>query len=168
MPPTVLVSAEQIQRRIREMAQEISRDYASKNLLLVCVLPNGFVFAADLIRAIDIPVSCQFVQPQRRPSPDGSPHVQIFYGAEFDVNGKDVLLLEGLVQSGQTADFLIRIFQTRGAASVKLAALVDKQTSRRVPLQPDYMGFIIEETFVVGYGMGDPEYGQNLPYLASR
>jgi hypoxanthine phosphoribosyltransferase len=72
-----------------------------------------------------------------------------------------------LVQSGQTTEFLLRTIQSWGAASIKLAALVDKQTARRVPVQPDYMGFILEETFIVGYGMGDPDYGRNLPHIQS-
>jgi hypoxanthine phosphoribosyltransferase len=167
MPPTILLTAEQIQRRVKEMGQQISRDYSGKRLMLICVLQNGFVFAADLLRAIDIPVLCQFVQPQRRSPESNSPRVEIHYGPEFDVKGKEVVLVEGLVQSGQTTEFLLRTIQSWGAASVKLAALVDKQTARRVPVQPDYMGFILEETFIVGYGMGDPDYGRNLPHIQS-
>ena len=167
MAPKILLTAEQIQRRVKEMGQQISRDYTGKKLMLICVLQNGFVFAADLLRAIDIPVLCHFVQPQRRPSEGGSSHVEIYYGPEFDVKGKEVILVEGLVQSGQTTEFLLRTVLSWGAASAKLAALVDKQTARRVPLQPDYMGFILEETFIVGYGMGDPDYGRNLPNIQS-
>src|SRR2546421_7569505 len=100
MAVRVLLTAEQIQSRVREMGQQISRDYAGKKLMLICVLQNGFVFAADLIRAIDIPVLCHFVQPQRRPTDAGSTHLEIYYGPEFDVKGKEVLLVEGLVQSG--------------------------------------------------------------------
>jgi hypoxanthine phosphoribosyltransferase len=167
MPPKILLSAEQIQRRVKEMGQQISRDYRGKRLMLICVLQNGFIFAADLMRAIEIPVLCQFVQPQRKSVEGGSPRVEIHYGPEFDVKSKDVILVEGLVQSGQTTDFLMRAIQSWGANSVKLAALVDKQTARRVPLQPDYMGFILEETYIVGYGMGNPDYGRNLPHIQS-
>ena len=167
MPPKILLTAEQIQRRVKEMGQQISRDYAGKKLMLICVLQNGFVFAADLLRSIDIPVLCQFVQPQRKPLEGDSSHVEIHYGPEFNVKGKEILVVEGLVQSGQTTDFLLRTMLSWGAESAKLAALVDKQTARRVPLHPDYMGFILEETFIVGYGMGDPEYGRNLPHIQS-
>src|SRR5579872_803548 len=104
MAPKILLTAEQIQRRVKEMGQQISRDYTGKKLMLICVLQNGFVFAADLLRAIDIPVLCHFVQPQRRPSEGGSSHVEIYYGPEFDVKGKEVILVEGLVQSGQTTE----------------------------------------------------------------
>ena len=167
MQPKVLLTAEQIQSRVKEMGQQISRDYAGKKLMLICVLQNGFVFAADLLRAIDIPVLCQFVQPQRKPIEGDSPRIEIHYGPEFDVKGKEIVLVEGLVQSGQTTEFLLRTLLSWGAASVKLAALVDKQTARRVPLHPDYMGFILEETYIVGYGMGDPDYGRNLPHIQS-
>jgi hypoxanthine phosphoribosyltransferase len=165
MAPKILLSAEQIQRRVREIGQQISRDYASKNLMLLCVLPNGFVFAADLIRAIDIPVSCQFVQPHKKSAQGDSSHVQIHYGSAVDVKGKHVVLVEGLIQSGHTTEYLLRTVLSWNAASAKLVALIDKQSARRVPVQPDYMGFILEETFVIGYGMGDPEYGRNLPYI---
>ena len=165
MAPKILLSAEQIQRRVKEIGQQISRDYAGKNLMLLCVLPNGFVFAADLIRAIDIPVTCQFVQPQKKSTEGDSSHVQIHYGAAFDVKGREVVLVEGLIQSGHTTEFLLRTVLSWNAASAKLVALIDKQSARRVPIQPDYIGFILEEGFVVGYGMGDPEYGRNLPYV---
>jgi len=165
MAPKILLSAEQIQRRVKEIGQQISRDYAGKKLMLLCVLPNGFVFAADLIRAIDIPVSCQFVHPQKKSAQGDSSHVQIHYGSAFDVADKHVVLVEGLIQSGHTTEFLLRTVLSWNAASAKLVALIDKQSARRVPVQPDYMRFILEETFVVGYGMGDPEYGRNLPYI---
>lgn len=168
MAPKILLSAEQIQRRVKEIGQQISRDYAGKNLMLLCVLPNGFVFAADLIRAIDIPVSCQFVHPQKKSAQGDSSHVQIHYGSAFDVKAKHVVLVEGLIQSGHTTEFLLRTVLSWNAASAKLVALIDKQSARRVPVQPDYMGFILEETFVVGYGMGDPEYGRNLPYIQGQ
>ena len=164
MPPKILLTEEQIQRRVKEMGQQISRDYAGKKLMLICVLHNGFIFAADLMRAIEIPVLCQFVQPQRKVQ-GNSLKVEIHYGPKFDVKDKDVILVEGLVQSGQTTEFLIRTILSWGASSAKLATLVDKQTARRVPLQPDYMGFILEETYIVGYGLGDPDYGRNLPHI---
>lgn len=167
MPDKILLTAEQIQRRVKEMGQQISRDYAGKNLMVICVLPNGFIFGADLIRAINLRVLCHFVQPQRKAMDGAASQVQIHYGPEIDVKGKDVLFTEGLIQSGQTTEFLMRTIQSWGAASVKLAALIDKQSARRVALQPDYMGFIIEETYIVGYGLGDPQYGRNLPHIQS-
>jgi hypoxanthine phosphoribosyltransferase len=107
------------------------------------------------------------VQPQRKPLDGAASHIQIHYGSEFNVKDKEILLVEGIIQSGQTSEFLLGTMIAWGASSVKLAALIDKQTARRIPLQPDYMGFIIEDSFIVGYGMGDPLYGRNLPHIQS-
>jgi hypoxanthine phosphoribosyltransferase len=92
---------------------------------------------------------------------------EIFFTPEPNVKQHDVLLIEGLVQSGVTSEFLMRMMLARGATSVKLAAFLDKQKERRVSLQPDYFGFLIDESYVVGYGLGSPHVGRNLPYVAS-
>jgi hypoxanthine phosphoribosyltransferase len=162
----ILLSAEQIRKRVQEMARQISADYQGKTLYMVCVLENGFIFMADLVREMEIPVVCQFVKPQFK---DTNPSTtEIFFSPEIDVQGQHVLLVEALVQSGITTEFLMRNLTGRGAASVKLAALLDKQSARRVPLQPDYFGFLMNESFVVGYGLGAPQAGRNLPYIAAR
>jgi hypoxanthine phosphoribosyltransferase len=164
--PRVLLSADQIRKRIQEMARQISSDFRGKTIYAVCVLENGFMFMADLVRDVDVPVVCQFVKPEFKESNPNT--TEIFFSPEVDVKGQDVLLIEALVQSGITSEFLIRNLYGRGAASVKLAALLDKQTARRVPLQPDYFGFLMSESFVVGYGLGTPDLGRNLPYIAAR
>jgi hypoxanthine phosphoribosyltransferase len=110
-------------------------------------------------------VICQFVQPESKQA--NASTTEIFYTPEIDVSGKDVLLIEALIQSGVTSDFLIRNLLGRGAASVKLAVLLDKQAARRVSLQPDYFGFLVNDNFVVGYGLGAPQLGRNLPYIAA-
>jgi hypoxanthine phosphoribosyltransferase len=164
--PRVLLAADQIRNRVHELARQISADYRGKTLYVVCVLENGFIFNADLVRELDLPVVCQFLKPQFT---DTDPSVtQIFFSPEVDVKGQHVLLVEALVQSGITTEFLLRNLAGRGAASVKLAALLDKQSARRVPLQPDYFGFLVSESFVVGYGLGAPHLGRNLPYIATR
>jgi hypoxanthine phosphoribosyltransferase len=164
--PKVLFSAEQIQQRIRDMSQQISADYQGKTLFIVGVLENAFMFTADLLRSLDLPVVCQFVRGEFTES--GPSTAEIFYSPELDVNGQDVLLVESLVQSGVTTEFLIRNLMARGARSVKLAVLLDKQAARRVSLQPDYFGFLISDNFVVGYGLGAPHIGRNLPYIAAE
>ena len=162
-----LFSTEQIQKRVAEVARQISADYAGKEMLVVCVLENGFMFMADLVRQIEVPVECQFVRPFTRDTVQGSTATtEIFFTPEIDAHGKHVLIVEALVQSGVTSDFLIRNFATRGAASVKLAALLDKQSARRVQLHPDYFGFLMDETYVVGYGMGAPDLGRNLSNIS--
>src|SRR5215467_4671822 len=164
--PRILLTAEQLRKRVQEMARQISADFKGKTLYVVCILENGFVFMADLVRELEIPVVCQFVKPQFK---DTNPSTtEIFFSPEVDVQNHHVLLVEALVQSGITSEFLMRHLASRGAASVKLAVLLDKQSARRVPLQPDYFGFLMNESFVVGYGLGAPQQGRNLPYIAAK
>jgi len=163
----ILVSAEQIQKRVHELARKISQDYAGKKLTIVCVLENGFIFAADLVRHLEIAVVCRFVRPEIKEIPGSVPTREIFFAPNVPVAGEDVLIVEAILQSGQTSEFLIRNMMGRGAASVKLVTLLDKQKARRVALQPDYFGFVLDESFVVGYGMGAPDLGRNLPYIAA-
>jgi len=162
--PNALVSADQIRKRVQEMGREINRDFQGKTVYVVCVLDNAFIFVADLVRELDVPVICQFMKPW--PSEASATTTEIFYSPEVQVAGQHVLLVEALVQSGVTSEFLIRNLMGRGASSVKLAALLDKQSARRVHLQPDYYGFLLNESFVVGYGLGGTHLGRNLPYIA--
>ena len=164
----VLLTTEQIGKRVKELARQISEDYRGRTLYAVCVLENGFIFMADLVRAIEVPVVCQFMKPQFTEMQQGSTSTtEIFFSPEPNVKDADVLLIEGLVQSGVTSEFLMRMMLARGAKSVKLAAFLDKQKERRVSLQPDYFGFLVDENYVVGYGLGSPHLGRNLPYVAS-
>ena len=163
----ILVSAEQIQKRVQELARKISQDYAGRKVTIVCVLENGFIFAADLVRHLEIPVVCRFVRPEMKEIPGSIPTREIYFAPDVPVSGEDVLVVEAILQSGQTSEFLIRNMMGRGAASVKLVTLLDKQKARRVALQPDYFGFVLDESFVVGYGMGAPDLGRNLPYIAA-
>lgn len=161
----VVLSADQIKKRIQEMALRIANDYQGKTIYVVGVMENGFIFMADLVRELNLPVVCQFVKGEYKES---SAAMEIFYSPEIDVHGQDVLLVETLIQSGVTSEFLMRNLMGRGARSVKLAVLLDKQTSRRVSLQPDYFGFLMNDSFVVGYGLGAPHLGRNLPYIAAK
>lgn len=166
----VVVSAEQIQKRIREMARQISDDYQGKTIHALALLENGFMFMADLVRALEVPVICQFIKPRYRTQQGNGPGEiqEIFFSHEPDISGQHLLLVEGLVHSGVTSEFLISDLRARGAASVKLATLLDRQSARRVQLQPDYFGFLVDEAFLVGYGLGSPhQINRNLPYLAA-
>ncbi|HZE23449.1 MAG TPA: phosphoribosyltransferase family protein [Blattabacteriaceae bacterium] len=164
--PRILLTAEQIKKRVQEMARRISADFQGKTLHVVGVMENGFIFMADLVRELDLDVVCQFVKAESKEA--NSTTREIFFSPELDVKGQHVLLVEALVQSGLTSEFLIRNLVGRGAASVKLAVLLDKQSARRVSLQPDYFGFLMNENFVVGYGLGERHLGRNLPYIAGR
>ena len=165
-----VISAEQIQKRVREMGRQISDDYRGQSIHLLALLENGFIFMADLVRALEVPVICQFIKPKYHlHEEDGSGGVlEIFFSHEPDIRGQHILLVEGLVHSGVTSEFLMSDLRARGAASVKLVTLLDRQAARRVPLQPDYFGFLVDETFLVGYGLGAVEQtSRNLPYLAA-
>jgi hypoxanthine phosphoribosyltransferase len=161
----VIIPAEQIQKRVREMARQISDDYQGKTVHALGILENGFIFLADLVRVLEVPVICTFIKPRYRDDLGGLQ--EIFFSHELDIREQHVLLVEGLVHSGVTADFLMNDLRGRGAASVKLATLLDRQSARRVQLQPDYFGFLVDSAFLMGYGLGSPEQtNRNLPYLA--
>jgi len=166
----VVLPAEQIQKRVREIARQISDDYRDRTIHALAMLENGFIFMADLVRALEVPVVCQFIKPRyRRPDSTSSEAMEIFFSHDADIRGQHLLIVEGLVHSGVTADFLMSDLRAKGAASVKLVALLDRQSARRVQLQPDYFGFLVDENFLVGYGLGSPEQtNRNLPYIAVR
>jgi hypoxanthine phosphoribosyltransferase len=167
-----VISPEQIQKRVKELARQISDDYRGQTIHIIAVLENSFMFTTDLVRLLDVPVVCTFIKP-RYVHKDGRESVpellEIFFSQEFDIRGKHVLLTEGLVHSGITSDFLMAALLARGASSVKLATLLERQTARRVQLQPDYFGFLVDEAFLVGYGLSSPDQiNRNLPFLAVR
>ncbi|HTR68022.1 MAG TPA: phosphoribosyltransferase family protein [Terriglobales bacterium] len=167
-PLRTVISSEQIDKRVRELARQISDDYQGRTLHCLAVLENGFMFMADLVRALDVDVVCQFIKPRyKEQSSGGTSLVEIFFSLDGDVRGRDVLLVEGLLHTGVPDDFLMSELRSRGAASVKLATLLDRQSARRVELQPDYFGFLVDEAYLVGYGLGLPRQTErNLPFLA--
>jgi hypoxanthine phosphoribosyltransferase len=164
----VLIPKDKIEKRVQELARQISTEYAGKVVYALCVLENGFMFMADLVRALEVPVVCAFIKTQEKLVRHGdSTRIEISFIPELDVKGHDVLLVEGIVQSGVTSEFLIRNMTARGASSVKLAAFLDKSSARRVSLQPEYFGFVVDESYMVGYGLGAPDQGRNLGYVAT-
>jgi hypoxanthine phosphoribosyltransferase len=167
-PLRPVIATEQIQKRVKELGRQISDDYKGQTIQMLAVLENAFMFLADLVRAVEVPVVCQFIKPRYSHGASGSDIMEIFFSHEPDIRGQHVLLVEGLVHSGVTSEFLMSDLRGRGAASVKLVTLLDRQSARRVPLQPDYFGFLVDETFLVGYGLGAVEQtSRNLPYLAA-
>ncbi len=169
-PLRPVITTDQIQKRVKELARQISDDYKGQTIQMLAVLENAFMFLADLVRAVEVPVVCQFIKPKYTPPQSGAAHeaMEIFFSHEPDIRGQHILLVEGLVHSGVTSEFLMSDLRSRGAASVKLVTLLDRQAARRVRLQPDYFGFLVDETFLVGYGLGTVEQtGRNLPYLAA-
>lgn len=169
-PLRVVITAEQIQKRVKELARQISDDYRGQTIQMLAVLENAFMFMADLVRAVEVPVVCQFIKPKyTRPQAGSSSNVmEILFSHEPDIRGQHILLVEGLVHSGVTSEFLMSDLRSRGAASVKMVTLLDRQSARRVALQPDYFGFLVDETYLIGYGLGAVEQtNRNLPYLVA-
>ncbi|MFZ0770105.1 MAG: phosphoribosyltransferase family protein [Candidatus Sulfotelmatobacter sp.] len=171
-PLRQVIAAEQIQKRVKELARHISDDYQGQTIQALAVLENAFMFMADLVRALEVPVVCQFIKPKysKQTSKQAGSHeiMEIFFSHEPDIRGQHVLLVEGLVHSGVTSEFLMNDLRARGAASVKLVTLLDRQSARRVALQPDYFGFLVDDVFLVGYGLGAVEQtNRNIPYLAA-
>jgi len=169
-PLRTVIPAEQLQKRVRELARQISDDYRGKSVHVLALLENGFIFMADLVRALEVPVICQFIKPRYRRDLEGKPDgfLEIFFSHDGDIRGHHVLLVEGIIHSGVTTEFMVNDLRSRGAASVKVVTLLDRQAARRVQLQPDYFGFLVDEAFLVGYGLGSPEQtNRNLSHIAS-
>jgi hypoxanthine phosphoribosyltransferase len=163
--PQIVIPAEQVQKRVRELARQISHDYEGKTVHALGVLENSFIFFSDLVRSLDVSVVCQFIKPQYRDDLGGM--LEIFFSHDLAIKDQHVLLVEGILHSGVTAEFLVNDLRGRGAATVKIAALLDRQSARRVQLQPEYFGFLVDSTFLMGYGLGSREQTyRNLPYLA--
>ena len=165
-----VISTEHIQKRVKELGRQISDDYKGTTIQALAVLENSFMFMADLMRTLDVPVVCQFIKPRYSKQGNNAGEIlEIFFSHEPDIRGHHILLVEGLVHSGLTSEFLMNDLRSRGAASVKLCTLLDRQSARRVALQPDYFGFLVDDAFLVGYGLGAVEQtNRNLSYVAAN
>ncbi len=158
-----LFTREEIQRKIQELGARISSDYADKDLLVVGVLKGALFFMSDLLRALRISVRMDFIHCT---SSKGTRPVQILADMQEDVRGKDILLVEDIMDSGVTIDFLKKMLLDRGAASLKVCVLLDKAERRKVQIEADYPGFRIPNKYVVGYGLDYRDRYRNLPYIA--
>ena len=162
-----LFDAEAIQARISEMGQLIAKDYEGKNPLLVIVLKGACIFASDLLRAIDIKLGIEFMAiSSYGSSTRTSGEVRIVKDLDVPIEGRDILVVEDIVDTGLTLSYLLANLHARGAKSVKLAALLDKHERREREVGIDYLGFTIPDEFVVGYGLDFAERYRNLPYIA--
>ncbi len=163
----VLISSEQLQTRIAELGEQISRDYQGKDLLLVCILRGGVMFLTDLMRHISVPHMIDFmaISSYGAGARQSSGQVRINMDLTMDIYGKDVVLVEDIVDSGHTIASVLDVLQTRQPASLKVCTLLDKATRREVDVPLDYIGFDIEDRFVFGYGLDIDEYYRNLPFV---
>jgi hypoxanthine phosphoribosyltransferase len=162
-----LIPAEKIQNRIRELGAEIARDYSGRNPLLIGVLKGAFLFLSDLMRAADIPLNVEFIAISSYGAEmRSSGEVRILKDLDVAIEGRDILVVEDIVDTGLTLSYLLANLKSRGAASVKLAALLDKYERREKEVPIDYLGFKIPDKFVVGYGLDFAERYRNLPFIA--
>src|SRR6202521_758427 len=162
-----LITGEAIQARIRELGAEISRDYAGRNPLLIGVLKGAFIFISDLMLAIAIPLGIEFIAISRYGAEmRTSGEVRILKDLDVAIEGRHILVVEDIVDTGLTLSYLLANLKSRGAESVKLAALLDKFERREKEVPIDYLGFKIPDKFVVGYGLDFAERYRNLPFIA--
>ncbi|MPZ87008.1 MAG: hypoxanthine phosphoribosyltransferase [Nitriliruptorales bacterium] len=164
----VLISGESIQERLSALAEEINRDYAGRELLLVGVLKGAFILMADLARRLQIPVEFDFMAVSSYGSAtQTSGVVRIIKDLDLDIADRHVLLVEDIVDSGLTVNYLLRNLRARGPASVEIMALLSKPDQIRVELPIRYHGFAVPNVFVVGYGLDYEEQYRNLPYVGT-
>ena len=161
---SVLFGREDVRRRVAELGRTITGDYVGREPVFVTVLKGGAMFLADLMRAVDLPVEPHFMAISRYGDAEESlGRVRILLDVDVDLAGRDVVLVEDIVDTGLTSRFLLSVLGSRGAASVELCALLDKTVRRIVPLRPRYVGFECPDAFVVGYGLDFQERYRNLP-----
>lgn len=162
----LLLSSEEIGAIVKKLADQISRDYAEKELILVCILKGAFMFLSDLIRHLRVPVMVDFVRlASYGAGTQSSGLVEITKDIETPVEGKEVLIIEDIVDSGRTLQFLKERLELSRPRSVKICTLLDKKARREVKIDPDYVGKEIENVFVVGYGIDFNESYRNLPEI---
>ncbi|HMK44431.1 MAG TPA: hypoxanthine phosphoribosyltransferase [Dissulfurispiraceae bacterium] len=161
-----MLSAEQIQVKVAEMGRRISEDYAGKSILAVGILKGSCVFFADIIRAIQVPVSIDFIVAASYVMASSSGEVSVYYDVREQIAGNDVLLIDDIIDTGVSLDHLRQRILARKPASLKICALLDKEARRTVQVPVDYIGFKIPNQFVVGYGLDYENQYRNLPYIS--
>lgn len=166
---SIMISAEDVEKRIRALAGEISRDYADKSIHMICILKGGVYFMTELSKHIDpvIPVSLDFMSVSSYGNDvKSSGIVKIVKDLDEPLTGKDVLIVEDIIDSGRTLYYLLGMLKDRNPASMKLCTLLDKPDRRERDVKVDYTGFVIEDKFVLGCGMDYKQNYRNLPYIA--
>lgn len=162
---SVLLPPEQIQEKIEALAQRISRDYKGRPLVLIGVLKGSVIFLADLLRRLTIPCMVDFISLSSYTGNASSGVVRMLLDLKEEITGKDVLVVEDIVDTGLTLSYLIENLKTRQPGSLEVCVLLDKKECRKVPLSAKYTGFEVPNRFVVGYGLDYNEAYRNLPYV---
>ncbi|NLB41031.1 MAG: hypoxanthine phosphoribosyltransferase [Clostridiales bacterium] len=162
----VLIGQETLQKRVNELGKQITEDYRDKDLLMICILKGGVVFASDLMKAIDLPLAIDFMAVSSYgSSTKSSGIVRIQKDLDQEIEGKDVLIVEDIIDTGLTLHYLIENLLSRKPASLKICCCLDKPERRKADIHVDYVGFDIPDEFVIGYGLDYAEKYRNLPYI---
>ena len=164
----IIYSKEQIENRVKELGEEITRDFEGKDLLVICVLKGSLYFTADLIRQINIPLSLDFMSVSSYgTSKSTSGNARITKDLEEDIEGRHILITEDILDTGLTLDYLVKLLKLRKPAEIKICTLLDKSCKRITNVQADYAGFEIPDLFVVGYGLDYKHKFRHLPFICT-
>ncbi len=160
-----LFTEEEIKTRIKQLAEQITIDYKDKDLIAIGVLKGACVFFSDLIRHINMPLAVDFIIASSYVKKESSGNIKIHYDIRETIEGKDVLLIEDIVDTGITIDYLVKEISLKNPNSIKVCALLDKKDRRKVEAPIDYIGFDIPDLFIIGYGIDYENQYRNLPYI---
>lgn len=162
----ILYSRETINTRVKELGEIISNNYKNKDLLVVSLLRGSFIFTADLVRELFIPVEVDFMTTASYGHDEvSSGNVEIIHDIRTNVEGRDVLIVDDIMDSGHTLNLVKKCLQSKNPNSVKICVMLDKPSRRQVELNPDYVGFSIPDVFIVGYGLNYGDHYRNIPYI---
>ncbi len=165
MTHEILISSTEIKQRIREIADEINRDYAGKELLAVCILKGAVIFASDLIRLLTVPVSLDFMVLSSYNKQTSTGIVTVKKDMDIDPQERHILIIEDIIDTGHTVSHLMSLLKLRNPASIKLCSLISKPSRREVEVDIDYLCFNVPDEFIVGYGLDYEQHFRNLPNI---
>jgi len=161
-----LISRRRVSRRIKELSRRLSRDYRGRNVLIIGILKGSFIFMADLIREMEIPVECGFIHASSYGrGTESLGKVKIAGLEKIPIRGREILLIEDIIDTGLTLKEITRTLKRKGSGKIKICALLDKPTRRKADIHPDYLGFTVPDRFLVGFGLDWDERYRELPYV---
>lgn len=162
----ILITSEQIKEKVEQLGAQLSKEYEGRNPLVICVLKGAFIFMSDLVKEITVPIELDFMAVSSYgASTRSSGEVKIIKDLDTSIEGRDVLIVEDIIDSGLTLSYLVDVLERRKVKSVKIVTLFDKPARRTVSLQVDWSGYVLPDEFVVGYGLDYAEKYRNLPYI---
>lgn len=162
----ILISEEQLQKKVKELGEKVTKDYEGENLTVICILKGAVLFMSELIKNIEIPIEIDFMDVSSYGNQTTSSGVvKIIKDLDSSIEGKNILIVEDIIDSGLTLNYLMKILKSRSPKSVQICSLLDKPEGRKVSMDVKYVGFIVPDAFLVGYGLDYAEKYRNLPYI---